>query len=646
MKSIEDRIKYLETCANLYETNGTSPMTDNQYDQEKEACYELMPQHPFFSEVGGIADEHVYGNKVTHKYIMGSLCKDPSPELFGEWFEKTYGKEIDKLVAIIQTKVDGSSFCLKYQDNKLIQAVSRGNGLVGIDYTNNARYISGVKETISAEGYIEIKGEVYKNKQDFIKHCAKDFANDRNYTAGAINQKNPLITKERQLDFIAYEVRGVDFKTEIDKIKFLENNGFKTLKDYTSKIECKGRTTQDVVRAVKKYMEKIDRNNLPFSIDGVVFKNNDIEWAESLGTTDGGKRPKANRAIKFETEKANTTLEGIEWNIGRTGQLTPVGLLTPVRLAGTTVSRVTLHNLKEMQRLGITKLGCIVEIAKQGEIIPKVQRVIKIGDKDLIIPDSCPYCSSELEWDDTKTTKHCHNDACSSQVDRSIEHWFKKIEVLGIGDGIISKLTSEAKNPNNESMVKSIADMYKLDCYKNELQDMFGDKAAENILKSIASVKEISLAKFVEALGIASIGRMSKDLVAIAPTIKDVDALKEEDIVKIVGFGSIKARNFVTAWKAQRKEIEKLLQYMTIIEVKLASDKLSGKKFCFTGSFSNPTRGEMEKMVENNGGKNSSVGKSLTALVWDGSIQGDKMEKAKKLGISIINQKAFLDMLK
>ncbi len=644
-KTIEERIENLELCAKLYETNGTSPLTDDEYDAEKEACQKIMPEHSFFSQVGGISEDHIYGTKITHKYIMGSLCKDPNPDEFGVWFKKTYGDDIDKLVALLQLKVDGSSFCLKYQDGKFIQGVSRGNGIIGIDYTNNAKYIRGVKETISVKGYVEIKGEVYKDQKDFISEgwLDKGFANARNFASGAINQKSPLTTRERKLDFIAYEVRGVDFRTETDKMKFLIDNGFATLKDYTAKINCKGRTTLDVVRAIKNYMDRVDRNNLAFLVDGIVFKNNDIEWAESMGTTDGGKRPKANRAIKFETEKANTVLEGIEWNIGRTGQLTPVGLLKPVQLAGTTVSRVTLHNLKEMERLGINKTGCVVEIAKQGDIIPKVQRLISNGDKKILIPDTCPACDEDLEWDDTKTTKHCSNDACPSQVNRGIEHWFKTLDVKGIGPGIIEKLTE----PDNVWLpVKKIADMYNLRSYETVLSKEFGDRAFEIILDAVDSVKEVSLAKFIEALGIGKIGTMSKDITAIAPTVKDIDKITIDDIEKISGFAETKARSFINGWKKQRKEIEELLKHITIKETKLESAKLSGMKFCFTGSFANPSRGEMEKSVETNGGKLSSVGKDLTALVWDGEISGNKTEKAKKLGLKIIGQKDFLALLK
>jgi DNA ligase (NAD+) len=637
-KSIEDRIQYLKQCANLYETNGNSPLTDLEYDREYAECKRLSPEHSFFSMVGGIDASHVYGTEVKHKYVMGSLNKDPNPDEFGNWFSKTY-PSTSGVVAVLQLKVDGSSFCLKYQDGKLIQAVTRGDGEKGFDFTPNALHIAGVKKTIAAKGYVEVKGEVYKNRHNFYRDWAGEYENPRNFTAGSINQKDPLITKERGLSFVAYEVRGTDFKTETDKMKFLVDNGFENLKEYTAKIDCSGRKVEEVVKAIQKYMDKFDRDALPFDVDGIVFKLNDISVAEDMGYTDDGKRPKANRAVKFPTDQKPTILEDIEWSVGRTGTVTPVGLLKAVRLAGTTVRRVSLHNIKELGRLGIDKLGAEVLVEKAGDIIPKIVKKISDGNKKLVIPTECPCCGKILDWDDTETNKVCNNEFCAAQLDGNIEHWFKKLDVKGIGPGIITKVTSKG-------IVKSISDMYKMEQYKKELADMFGDRASEKIFEAIDSVKEVSLAKFIEALGIGKIGTMAKDITAIAPTVKDIDNLKIEEIKGITGFAETKARSFVEGWKEQRKEIEKILNYVTIKEVKLASAKLSGKKFCFTGSFSNPTRGEMEKLVEDNGGKLSSVSKELTALVWDGEIQGGKMEKAKKLGLTIFNQKDFMSLLK
>ena len=637
-KNIEDRIKYLEMCANLYETNGTSPISDAEYDREYAECKKIDPSNSFFSKVGGISSVHVYGTEVKHKYPMGSLNKDPNPDDFGIWFGKTY-PNTKGVIGILEPKVDGSSFCLKYEGGKLVQGVTRGDGEKGFDFTPNARYIEGVQPTIPVKNYVEVKGEVYKNRQEFYKKWAGQYENPRNFTAGSINQKDPLVTKERGLTFVAYEVRGVDFKTETDKQKFLVDNGFQNLKQYIAKIDCSGRKAEEVVKAIKKYMDRFDRDALPFDVDGIVFKLNDIETAEDMGYTDDGKRPKAHRAVKFPTDQKPTILEDIEWSVGRTGTVTPVGLLKAVRLAGTTVQRVSIHNTNDLTRLGIDNLGCEVLVEKAGDIIPKIIRKISNGKKALLIPTQCPCCGKKLDWDPTQTNKVCNNEWCPAQIDGAIDHWFKKLDVKGIGEGIISRLTSKG-------MVKSISDMYKLEQYKKEMADIFGDRASEKIFESIDSVKEVSLAKFIEALGIGKIGTMAKDITAIAPTIKDIDNLHPNDILKIPGFANTKTMSFIDGWNDQRKEIERLLKYISIIEVKLASSKLNGMKFCFTGSFSNPTRGDMEKMVEDNGGKLSSVSKELTALVWDGAISGSKIEKAKKLCLRVIRQKDFMDLLK
>lgn len=643
MKPIAERIKHLQHCANLYETTGNSPLTDVEYDQEYVECQKLDSSNPFFSSVGGWDKEHIYGTPFTHKYMMGSLNKSPDTNDFEGWIAKTH-PDTHELIAILDLKVDGTSLCLHYEDGELVRVVTRGNGTVGIDVTPNALHVGGVKKKINVKGSVEIKGECYKDRKDFYERWSKDaggeYENPRGFTAGSLNQKDPLVTKERGLDFVAYEVRGKDFETETKKVLFLDENGFATLKQYIARIKCRGRSSKEIAGAVQKYMNKINREKLPFSIDGVVFKLNNISVAEEMGFTDSeGRRPKANRAIKFPAEQKETILEGIELSMGRTGALTPVGLLKAVRLAETTVRRVSLYNLKQMKAMGITTLGCTVLVEKAGDIIPRVVRKIKDGDTKIRVGKHCPLCKSVMEWDAEKVTVWCHNSMCPAKINGSIEHWFKKIGVKGIGEGIIKKFTEEI------NLVESIADMYGLFHYKDQWKDDFGDRASEKIVKSIDSVKELPLSKFIEALGIGKVGRTAKDITAIAPTVEDIDKLTVEEIAALDGFAQTKAESFVKGWKALRPEIERLLEYIEIAEVKLASDKLAGKKFCFTGSFSNPTRKEMEKMTEDNGGKNSSVSKTLTALVWDEEMTGGKYDKAKKLGIDIITQKEFLALL-
>lgn len=652
--SLDARKAFIEYCADLYETNGTSPVSDAEYDKE---YYAIQAMDPDWDVVGGIAEDHVYGAKVKHKVICGSLLKDPDPETFLSSFSSIYcGIDISQHTFALQYKVDGSAMCCIYNGGTLQHVITRGrDGISGVDVTSNGKFIKGIPSTIPYKGEIEFRGECYKDRVDFYKNWAGEYENPRNFTAGSINQKDPEITKERGLDFVAYEVVRKDFDTEKDKLKFIVENGFPNLEDST-RFTKPGLTMSQVARAVKVFMERIDRSNLPFDIDGVVVKLNNIKVAQSLGTVSGGRKPKSSRAIKFPCEQKETQITGVEYDIGRTGAITIVGLLEPVRLAQTTVKRVTLHNFDFIKKNGLS-IGATVLLQKSGDIIPYIVRKTKDGNTPIVPPKDCPVCGDELVWDDNNVTLHCNNEYCIAKTIRSIEHFLNKIGVVGIGKGIIKKLTDEGTMEwDGKPIITSISDMYwKLDNDRKTehpfrkyayLKEQFGDKAYENIVESIHSVKEVTLAKFIEALGIANVGTMSSRITDIAPTIDDVDNLTPDDLMKIDGFGDKKSYGFVKAWKKNHKEIETLLKFIDIVKPKLNSDKLSGKKFCFTGSFADPTRKEMEEMVINNGGQKSSVSKNLTALVWNGEIDGGKVQKAKSLGVDIIDQAQFLAMIK
>jgi len=653
-KSIDERIKFLSECADLYESS-ESPISDKDYDDEYYELQDLVPDDPFFDKVGGLDVGDAYGKRVTHVHVMGSLNKSRNVHEFLEWLKNTFGSSNTPQFTL-QYKIDGLSLGLIYSNGEFKSAVTRGDGVSGIDVTANARHIIGVPQTISCKEDVEIRGECYKDRQDFLKNWVGIFANPRNMAAGAVNQKDPLETKKKGVSFVGYEIVRKDFKTEKDKIDFLENCGFETLKDSTRFIKLTSDHRQ-IAAAVKKFMDDIDRPNLPYDIDGIVVKPVDCVFAKNMGTSAGGKRPKAFRAVKFPTEKKTTILEGIEWSMGRTGALTPVGLLKPVQLAGTTVRRVSLHNLREMARIKLLNLGAVVVMEKAGDIIPKVVKVEKDGTGERIkAPVGCPSCGDLLEWDDNHVTKWCHNDSCPIKLDERIEHWFKVIGVKGIGSGIIGKLTGGNLAWDGRPIIKRLSDMYYMlhNDRKTDhpfrkyqyLKDEFGEKAYQNIVDSVTSVKEIPMDKFIQALGIGQIGTMAKDLIAIAPTPADIDNLTVDDIVALDGFAEKKARMFIDGWKNDRKEIGRLLGCVDIVQKKLASNKLDGQKFCFTGSFSNPSRKEMEQMVEDNGGKKSSVSKNLTALVSDGEIDGGKVQKAKSLGVDILDQQGFLDLLK
>lgn len=658
--SVADRIAFLRLCAKLYETNGTSPISDADYDAEYYELEQIVPNDPFFDEVGGLAVDAIQGQSVPHKVIMGSLSKSldiPSTEA---WLKSQYGSVKSALSFILQHKIDGLSLGLLYIDGKLVQALTRGDGVTGIDVTEKAKTVKGVKHTIAYKGEIEVRGECFKNRQDFYKvwHTSVGgiYKNPRNFTAGAMNEKDPEETRKKELSFIGYEVVRKDFATEVDKNAFLEQQGFDTLNSSTKRTKD-GCDLARVAKAVEIYMAAIDRANLPYDIDGVVLKNNDIAAAKKMGSNSGGRKPKANRAIKFPPSMKETTLKGAVAQLGRTGVVKPVGILEPVELDGAMIKRVSLHNYGALIGKDALKVGSTVVVAKKGDIIPQIVKIKKLGSKDIEIPTNCPECNSVLVWDGNHVDLVCENNDCVAQLNKRIDYWFKTIGVKGFGQGTIAKVTdSEVLEWDAKPIVSSLAEMYYMldNDRKTEhpfrkyayLKANMGEKTYENLVASVKSVTEVSLPLFIEALGIANIGSSSKDIVDIAPTVDDIDKLTVNDLLKIDGFGVAKANSFVTSWSARRDEIRRLLKYITIKQVAQASDKLKGKKFCFTGSFASPTRGEMEKMVGENGGKLASVSKELTALVFDGETMKGKYEKAEKLGVPIITQEDFMKMLK
>jgi len=655
--SFEDRIAFLKYCADLYETNGTSPISDAQYDMEYAELEQIDPNHKFFEEVGGMANDHIYGTQVKHVVMMGSLNKSPDIESFEKWLKATYK---NSECFMLQHKIDGLSLGLTYENGKLVRAATRGDGTTGIDVTKNAIYVKGVLTSIPEKGTVEVRGECFKDRADFYKKwhtsvMVDGYKNPRNFSAGSLNQIDPKVTEQRGLEFIGYEVVQKDFETELDKNKFLVSCGFKTLQESTRRTKA-GLTFDQIVLAVKQYMDGIDRGQLPYDIDGIVVKLNDIKAAKKMGSVDGGRKPKSNRAVKFPPEEKETILEAVECNVGRTGALTPVAILKPVELGGAIITRATLHNYSALDGKDAIRIGATVVIAKKGDIIPQIIRVKTNGYKAIDIPTVCPSCGHPVTWDSNHVEIVCDNINCLAQLNKKIEHWFKKIGVKGIGGGTIAKLTSpDVLLWEGRTIIESLPEMYYMldNDRKSEhpfrkyarIKEIFGEQTYKNIIDSVNSVKEVTLPEFIEALGIGRVGRTAADIVAIAPTVDDIDRLTVQDVANISGFALIKAQGFIDGWKAVRGEIEQLLKYVTVKVNACSSDKLVGKSFCFTGSFANPTRSEMEKIVTDNGGKISSVSKNLTALVWDGEISGAKFEKAKQIGVNIFSQDDFLKLL-
>ena len=660
--SINKRIEFLKYCSELYNTDGTSPISDKDYDEEFDELESIDPDNAFFSEVGGISDA-IQGQEVPHKVIMGSLNKSCDCDTFLIWLKSQYtASQITTLSFILQHKVDGLSLGLKYKNGNLFQAVTRGNGVIGIDVTEKAKMVAGVPLTIQCKDDFEVRGECYKKRKDFYtkwhKSVGGKYSNPRSFCAGGMNELDPQQTKIKELNFVGYEVVSKSFDTEKEKNDFLATQGFATLNPVTKRIKV-GCNYELIAKAVQFYMDAIDRANLEYDIDGVVFKLDDIKLAKSMGSVAGGKKPKSNRAIKFPPEEKETEFIDFISQVGRTGRVIPVAILTPVELGGAMITKATLHNFGELIKKDAIKIGAMVKIQKRGDIIPAIMGIKKNGAKDIKIPDVCPSCGEALEWTENdkgeKVDLVCNNIDCPAQLSKKITFWFKKLGVKGFSDKTVAKLlNTDEMIWDNKAIVASLSDMYTVldNDRKTEhpfrkyayIKEQMGEKTYDNLIESIHSVKEVTLPIFVEALGFKRIGSMANSICEIFSTVDDLDKATVDDLMKIDKFGPEKAKSFVNSWKARRDEISQLLRFITIKQVVKASNKLAGKKFCFTGSFSKG-RDELEQIVVDNGGKtSSSVGKDVI-LCWDGSITGGKYEKSVKGGNKIVSEADFFKML-
>ncbi len=651
--TIADRIAFLEYCANEYEL-GTSPISDYEYDNEYYELENLDPDNPFFESVGGI-DEHIHGTLVEHNIIMGSLAKCRNFDQFKDWLCKTFKGNINSLV--LQHKIDGLSMSLHYSNGKLKQVLTRGNGFKGVDVTNNALHVKGVLPSIPTMGEVEIRGECYKNRQDFYKNwhisvLKNGYMNPRNFTPGSLNQLDPLITAQRGLSFVAYEEVRLKHVTEIDKLLFMKNNGFETALPVTRKTK-EGLSVDEIVKAVNIYMDAIDRSNLEYDIDGIVVKTNDIEFGKKMGSTARGKRPKSSVAVKFKPEIKETKIIGVEANVKRTGIAVPVYILESFELCGTMVDRATAHNFGALIKNHQYGIGSRVLVEKAGDIIPQIKEFLSVKTQDWSLPKKCYSCGTDFQWNETKVHLICPNPSCPAQASAKINHWCKALGIKGVGQKTFNRLCDmNDLQWEGRSIIVRLSDIYYM--LDNDrlsehpfrkyayLKEQLGEKKFQNIVDAIHKVKRVPLHTFIEALGIAQIGSKAKEIVAIAPSIEEINNLSIEQLTVLKDFGKITATNFFNGWKSFQKDIEIICKYVDVFVDNGVSNILKGQSFCFTGSFSNPSRTEMEKLVGDHGGQLSSVSKKLTALVWDGETTKGKYEKAKSLNIPIIDQDEFL----
>ncbi len=615
---------------------------------EKEFPELITPDSPT-QRVGGQPVEGF--ETVKHKIPMLSLQNAYSfEELFD--FDNRIKKSINKpfIDYVTELKIDGLSISLIYENGVLIQGVTRGDGERGDVVTHNVKTIRSIPLKIKEKRRTEVRGEVFLSKDAFERINRERelkgeplFANPRNAAAGTMRLLDPREVAKRGLDIFVYYIYIEDKEpksTHFENLKLLKELGFKV--NPASKLN-KG--IEEVIKFCKEWEDK--KRNLDYDVDGIVVKVNEISIQKELGST--SKFPRWAIAYKFPPEQAVTKIKDIIVQVGRTGAITPVAILEPVEIAGSTVSRATLHNEDEIKRKDI-KIGDWVWIIKSGDVIPKITGVIKEkrtgNEKDFRMPEYCPSCGAKLYKPEDEAIWRCPNVSCPAKLKGSILHFVSRdaMNIEGMGEALVQQLL-------NKKMLNDIADIYYLDPLKVEKLERMGKKSTENLMREIEKSKSNELYRLIYGLGIRLVGEYTAKL--LARKFKSLDNLmkaSKEELIEINEIGDKVADSIIIFFKEERNlnVIEKLrkagVNFKDREEVK-SGNKLNGFQFVFTGELNNFTRSEAKKIVESLGGKVTSSVSSKTDFVVVGENPGSKFEKAKKLGIKIINENEFLKLI-
>ena len=580
-----------------------------------------------------------------HKYRLYSLDNSNNYDDLRKWYERILKENKDKkaIELVVELKIDGLSCALTYKEGKLVTGATRGNGIIGEDITQNIKLVKGIPQVLSMPIDIDVRGEVYmpissfeQLNQENIDKGQKEFANPRNAAAGSLRQLDSKITALRDLHFFAYTAISDNndlFKNHSDALKLLKELGFNVNQNY--------KTVEGINEVIElcKYWEN-ERFKQDYATDGMVIKVNNLYLQNELGFT--SRAPKWATAFKFPPEEIWTKLNGIELSIGKTGAITPVAILDPVQLAGTTVKRASLHNFDEINRLKLN-IGNTVLIKKAAEIIPKVIR--KKDDEDFGIytaPQTCPACNTELIKPEGEVLLYCPNSInCPAQKKTRIEYWASKeaMDIDGLGETIIQKLF-------DKGLINDFSDLYNLSINDLMQIDLIKEKSADNILNAIQSSKHPTMTKFLTALSIKHIGKETADLIANEfPTLEAISSASLNDLIKIDGIGEKAAKSITDFFSNELnvKILEKLKTYGVEPKgsaVEKISNVFEGKTFVITGTLSQP-RSFFENKIKSLGGKTSSSVSKKTSYVLAGDNPGSKFDKASSLGVIILNERDF-----
>jgi len=651
-KKIEELRKTLRYHSDRYYNDDAPEIEDYEYDMMMRELKELEEKYPEYDapdsptkKVGGVADNSF--ESVAHSVRMESLQDAFSKDELRE-FSNRVEDTVSDVNYVVEPKIDGLSVSLEYRDGVFLRGSTRGNGDVGEDVSGNLRVIHNIPLKLNKSiPYIEVRGEVYMPKKSFervvdrqIINGEKPFKNPRNAAAGSLRQKDSSVAASRGLDIFVFniqQIEGVELNSHKESLDFIKELGFNTIPTYK-----KVNNIEDAIAEIDRIGEA--RGSLEYDIDGAVIKVDDFSQRDILGST--AKYPKWAIAFKYPPEEKQTKLLDIEIAVGRTGVLTPTAILESVHLAGTTVSRATLHNQDFINEKGIA-IGDVVTVRKAGDIIPEVLCVNEHNSNSVFkFPDVCPSCGEKVYRDEDEAAIRCINPECPAQLLRNLIHFCSRdaMDIEGLGPAIIETFV-------NEGMIAKTYDIYNLDFNKILSLEGFKETSANNIINSVNNSKNNDLSKLIFALGIRHIGAKAGKL--LADYFKDIDLVMNasvDDILQIDGFGKIMAESVVEFFSsdstkeliAKLKEAGVNMKSTNVVE----DTRFSGMTFVLTGTLPTLKRAEATKIIESFGGKTSSSVSKKTTYVLAGEEAGSKLDKANKLGVQVISEEEFKEMIK
>ena len=651
-KKIEELRKTLRYHSDRYYNDDAPEIEDYEYDMMMRELKELEEKYPEYDapdsptkKVGGVADNSF--ESVAHSVRMESLQDAFSKDELRE-FSNRVEDTVSDVNYVVEPKIDGLSVSLEYRDGVFLRGSTRGNGDVGEDVSGNLRVIHNIPLKLNKPiPYIEVRGEVYMPKKSFervvdrqIINGEKPFKNPRNAAAGSLRQKDSNVAASRGLDIFVFniqQIEGVELNSHKESLDFIKELGFNTIPTYK-----KVNNIDDAIAEIDRIGEA--RGSLEYDIDGAVIKVDDFSQRDILGST--AKYPKWAIAFKYPPEEKQTKLLDIEIAVGRTGVLTPTAILESVHLAGTTVSRATLHNQDFINEKGIA-IGDIVTVRKAGDIIPEVLCVNEHNSNSIFkFPDVCPSCGEKVYRDEDEAAIRCINPECPAQLLRNLIHFCSRdaMDIEGLGPAIIETFV-------NEGMIAKTYDIYNLDFNKIASLEGFKETSANNIINSVNNSKNNDLSKLSFALGIRHIGAKAGKL--LADYFSDIDSVMNasvDDILQIDGFGKIMAESVVEFFSsdstkeliAKLKEAGVNMKSTNVVE----DTRFSGMTFVLTGTLPTLKRAQASKIIESFGGKTSSSVSKKTTYVLAGEEAGSKLDKANKLGVQVISEEEFKEMIK